>query len=70
MLIGQAGSIGRTTRQEVEVGQGEQEYSGKKEAHSPHTHSCPDTEEAGCNLPCWKKVLSHMANTDNNYGLP
>ena len=30
----QAGSVGRATRQEVEVGQGEQENLGKNEAHS------------------------------------
>ena len=35
MLIGQAGSIGGKTRQEVEVEQREQEYSGKQEA--PYT---------------------------------
>ena len=34
MLIGQAGSIGRKTRQEVEVMQWEQENSGKQEAPS------------------------------------
>ena len=35
MLIGQGGSTGGSTRQEVEVGQGEQEDSGKKEALPP-----------------------------------
>ena len=44
----QAGNIGWTTRQEVEAGQGEQEYSGKKETHSPH--SCPDHRKARYNL--------------------
>ena len=34
MLIGQAGSIGGKTRQEVEVMQWEQENSGKQEASS------------------------------------
>ena len=34
MLIGQAGSIGGKTRQEVEVELREQEYSGKQEAPS------------------------------------
>ena len=35
MLIGQAGSIGGKTRQEVEVEQREREYSRKQEAPSP-----------------------------------
>ena len=39
-LIGQAGSIGGKTRQEVEMMQGEQENSGEGEDDS--SHSCPD----------------------------
>ena len=49
MLIGQAGSTGGKTRQEVKVGQGEQEDSGKKEAL--HCSSAQITEEARCELP-------------------
>ena len=49
MLIGQAGSIGGKTRQEVEVEQREQEYSGKQEASS--ATPAQTTGEAGCNLP-------------------
>ena len=60
----QAGSIGGTTRQEVEAGQGEQENSGKEEALS--SQSCPDTEDV---ISPPKKVLSHVANIDKNNGL-
>ena len=49
MLISQAGSIGGKTRQEVEVEQREQEYSGKQEA--PSTNPAQTTKEAGCDLP-------------------
>ena len=48
-LIGKAGSTGRSTRQEVEVGQGEQEKARKQEA--PSAIPAQTTEEAACNLP-------------------
>ena len=48
-LIGQAGSIGGKTRQEVEVEQRDWEYSGKQEA--PSATPVQTTKEAGCNLP-------------------
>ena len=51
-LIGQAGSIGGKTRQEVEVEQREQEYSGKQEA--PSTIPAQITEEATCELTAGK----------------
>ncbi|CAO2627857.1 hypothetical protein LEMLEM_LOCUS19710 [Lemmus lemmus] len=46
MLIGQAGSIGGSTRQEVEAGPGE-----FWEAGSFLTSPVQVTEEAGCELP-------------------
>ena len=48
MLIGQAGSIGGSTRQEVEVGQGEQEKDRKEEVHP--SIPAQTTEEATCEL--------------------
>ena len=48
-LIGQAGSIGGETRQEVEVEQKEREYSGKQEAS--FAIPAQTTDEAACNLP-------------------
>ena len=52
-LIGQAGGVGRKTRPEVEMMQGEQENSGEEEVDS--SHSCPDrTKAAGCDLPAGK----------------
>ena len=51
-LIGQAGSIGRKTRQEVEVMQWEQENSGKQEASSAIPAQI--TEEATCELTAEK----------------
>ena len=52
-LIGQAGSIGGKTRQEVEVMQREQENSGKQRGSS--ATPVQTTEEAACNLPCWER---------------
>ena len=51
MLIGQAGSIGGKTRQEVEVEQREQEYSGKQEDYSIPAQI---NEEATCELTAEK----------------
>ena len=48
-LIGQAGSIGRKARQEVEVEQRDWEYSGKQEAPSPIP--AQTTKETTCELP-------------------
>ena len=66
MLIGQAGSIGGKTRQEVEVMQWEQENSGKRKA--PSAIPAQTTEEATYELTAGK-VPSHMANIDQNNGL-
>ena len=52
MLIGQAGSIGGKTRQEVEVEEREQEYSGKQEA--PSAIPAQTTQEATCELTAEK----------------
>ena len=49
MLIGQAGSIGRKTRQEVGVEQRDWEYSGKQEA--PSIIPAQINKEATCELP-------------------
>ena len=62
----QAGSIGGTTRQEEEVGQGEQEYSGKKEAFSAVVSPSQKKQDVTASL---KKVLSHVASIDMNNGL-
>ena len=67
MLIGQAGSIGGKTRQEVEVEQREQEYSGKQEA--PSAIPTQITEEATCELTARKGTKPYMANIDQNNGL-
>ena len=48
-LIGQAGSIGRKARQEVEVEKRDWEYSRKQEA--PSGTPAQITEEATCELP-------------------
>ena len=48
-LIGQAGSIGGKSRQEVGVEQRDWEYSGTQEA--PSVTPAQTTEEAACNLP-------------------
>ena len=66
-LIGQAGSIGGKTRQEVEVMQWEQENSGKQE--SPSASSAQTTGEERCKLPPLEKVLSHVANVDKDNGV-
>ena len=60
MASSQAGSIDRTTRQEVEVGQGEQENSGKEEAHSSAVLA--QTQKKQDVAAPLKKILSHMAN--------
>ena len=52
MLIGQAGSLGKKTRQEVEVMQWEQENSAKQEA--PSSSPAQTTEEATCELTAEK----------------
>ena len=57
MLIGQAGSIGGKTRQEVEVEQREWEYSGKQEA--PSDIPAQTTREATCELTAEKGTESH-----------
>ena len=57
MLIGQAGGIGKKTRQEVEVEQREQENSGKQEA--PSTTPVQITEEATCELTAGKGTEPH-----------
>ena len=51
-LIGQAGSIGGKARQEVEVEQRDQEYSGKQEA--PSTIPTQITIEETCELTAEK----------------
>ena len=66
-LIGQAGSIGGKTRQEVEVMQWEQENSGKQRGFS--ATPAQTTEEAACNLPSWERYGAIMANIDENNGL-
>ena len=67
MASSQAGSIGGTTRQEVEAGQGEQENSGKEEAHSSAVLALTQQkEDVTASL---KKVPSHVANIDENNGL-
>ena len=48
MLIGQAGSIGGKTRQEVEMMQKEQENSGEEEVDS--STPAQTTKAAGCDL--------------------
>ena len=67
MANNQAGSIGGTIRQEVEVGQGEQENSGKKEAHSSAVLIHPQKKQDVTALP--RKVPSHVANINKNNGL-
>ena len=62
----QAGIIGGTTRQEVEVGQWEQKYSGKKEAHSSAVLSQP-LKEQDVTAPL-NKVQSHVANIERIMG--
>ena len=57
MLNGQAGSVGRKSRQEVEVEQREQEYSGKQEA--PSTIPAQITEEATCELTAEKGTKTY-----------
>ena len=57
-LIGQAGSIGGKTRQEVEVMQCKQENSGKQEALSAIPAQI--TEEATCELTAEKGTESHV----------
>ena len=68
MLIGQAGSIGGTTRQEIK--DGAMRTGECWEGGSPFFRSPAQTkEEAGCDLPPLKKVLSHMTNIDQTNGL-
>ena len=54
----QAGSIGKTTSQRVEVGQWEQEYSGLAVWLQPH--KLQDV------IALLNMVLSHLANRDKN----
>ena len=66
MVRSQSRSIGGITRQEVEVGQGEQENSGKKEAHSSAVVTPPlKNQDVTASL---NKVLSHVATIDKNNG--
>ena len=66
-ISSQAGSIGGTTRQEVEVGQREQENSGKKEAHSSAVLTqLQKKQDVTASL---KKVPSHVAHIGKNNGL-
>ena len=65
-LIGQAGSIGRKTRQEVEVMQWEQEYSRKEEAIPPVLPRPPERKDVPAPL---EKLLSHVANVDKDNGV-
>ena len=62
----QAGSIGGTTRQELEAGQWEQENSGKKEVLSAVVNLPQKMQDVTAPL---NKVLSHMANIYKNNGL-
>ena len=66
-LIGQAGSIGGKTRQEVEVMQWEQENSGKQRGSSATPAQI--TKEAACNLPSWERYGAIMANIDKDNGV-
>ena len=66
MLIGQAGSIGRKARQEVEVEQREWEYSGKQEA--PSSIPAQITEEATRELTAGKGT-EPCANVDKDNGV-
>ena len=66
MVSSQAGSIGRTTRQELEAGQGEKEYSRKKEAFSAVVSPPQKKQDVTASL---KKVPSHVANIGKNNGL-
>ena len=67
MVSSQVESIGGTTRQEVEVGQGEQENSGKRKAWSAALLIQPQKKQDVTASP--NKVPSHVANTDKNNGL-
>ena len=67
MASSQAGSIGGTTRLEIEAGQGEQENSGKREAWSTVVVTHPQKKQDVTAL--LKKVPSHVANIDKNNGL-
>ena len=66
MVTGQAGGIGRKTREELEMMQGEQENSREEEVGS--SYSYPDHRSRMWSAPL-KKVLSHMANMDQKNGL-
>ena len=66
-LIGQAGSIGGKTRQEVEVMQWEQENSGKQGGSS--AIPAQTTEEATCELSHWERYWARVANIDKDNGV-
>ena len=66
MVTGQAGGIGKKTREELEMMQGEQENSQEDEVGS--SYSSPDHWSRMWAAPL-KKVLSHMANMDQKNGL-
>ena len=66
MLIGQAGSIGGKTRQEVEVEQRDWESSGAQEALATPVQT---TEEATCKLSHRERYWAHVANIDQNNGV-
>ena len=59
-----AGSVGGTTRQEVEERQWKQENPGKEEAHSSAVLAQSQKKQDVTAL--MNNVLSHMANTDKN----
>ena len=66
MASSQKRNIGGSTKQEIEVGQGEQENSGRRKVQSIviiQTQRKQDVTASPKNVP------SHMANTDKYYGL-
>ena len=65
-LIGQAGSIGRSTRQKVEAGRRDWEYSGKQEAPSAVLPRPPERKDVSC--PAGKGTES-CANVDKDTGV-
>ena len=66
MVTGQGGCIGGNTRQELEMMQGEQGYSGEEEVDS--TYYCPDHPSRIWSAPL-KRVMNHLANIDQKNGL-
>ena len=66
MLIGQAGSIGGSTRQEVELEQRDWEYSGKQEAPSAVLPRPLERKDVSC--PAGKGT-EPCANVDKDIGV-